>query len=217
MMARAKTTKQNAVAKKKARVNNGILDNEVNKSDSRSTPQKRKANDTERKSAEPKTNSKKAKEKAVEETEVNFTEDDEEVTFHVNDSQQPGCSRDNLRVRTQAVIQPTPEEKVQNQIREAEVSKAKILGSAGENFNPDNLIKHSALVDEDFLLVALHVDTNTLQKIVNCEYVDFAKLIQKDRILQVEEQKLEMVIKGGKTYWSPVAESTSINSFGKWE
>ena len=83
MMAQGKTTKQNAVAKKKARVNNGILDNEVNKSDSRSTPQKRKTNDTERKSMEPKTSSKKAKEKAVEETEVNFTEDDEEVTFHV--------------------------------------------------------------------------------------------------------------------------------------
>ena len=43
---------------------------------------------------------------------------------------------------------------------------------------------HSALVDEDYLLVGTHIDENTKQKVINGEYVDFAKLLPSDRLVE---------------------------------
>ena len=36
-------------------------------------------------------------------------------------------------------------------------------------------------------------------------------------VLAEEDQRLEMVIRGGHTFYVPVKESTAISSFGKWE
>ena len=51
------------------------------------------------------------------------------------------------------------------------------------------------------------------------EYVDFAKLIPKDKITAEEDHRMEMINKGGMSYWVPVAncETTTISGFGKWE
>ena len=64
---------------------------------------------------------------------------------------------------------------------------------------------HSALVDEDYLLVGTHIDENTKQKVVNGEYVDFAKLLPSDRLVE-DDHRMEMVNKGGLLYWVPVVD-----------
>ena len=95
-------------------------------------------------------------------------------------------------------IRLTPEEKVEKLVKEAEAAKARIYSTPGKIVDVNKQV-HSVLVDEDYLLVASHVDTATFNKIVTGEYVDFVKLIPKDRILVEEEQKLEVVVCGGHT------------------
>ena len=66
-------------------------------------------------------------------------------------------------------------------------------------------------------MVGSHVDQSTVDKIQRGEFVDFGKLIPQDRVLTQEDQRLEMVIREGRTYYVPVNESSSINGFLKWE
>ena len=75
------------------------------------------------------------------------------------------------------------------------------------------------MVDKDYLLVAAHVDSVTLGKIVTGDYVDFAKLIPRDKVLQEDDQCLEVVVRGGRTFWVPAAdcEVQSIHNFSKWK
>ena len=73
------------------------------------------------------------------------------------------------------------------------------------------------MIDEGFVTVGAHLDELTLWKIQKGDYVDFCKLIPCDRVLTEDEQKLEIVIRGGKTYYVPVNEGTSINNFQRWE
>ena len=115
----------------------------------------------------------------------------------------------------------TPEEKVDRLICEAEAVKARILPATGKDKNPHKLDSyqdsHSVFMDEGFLVVGGHVDPLMVEKIQRGDYVDFGKLIPRDQVLVEEEQRLEMVIKGGHTYYMPVSESSSINSFLHWE
>ena len=77
---------------------------------------------------------------------------------------------------------------------------------------------HSAMVDENYLVLRSHIDDGTKQKIARGEYVNFAKLLPKDRILTLEEpQRLEMMTKDGHVFWMPVSDHTKINGFGRWE
>ena len=83
------------------------------------------------------------------------------------------------------------EEKAGNMIREAESAKAHIYDIPGNecegvlNFiNAENAPMQNtsaAKVDEDYMLVASHLDENLRAKILNQEYVDFAKLLKCDR------------------------------------
>ena len=73
------------------------------------------------------------------------------------------------------------------------------------------------MMDEDYMVVGSHVDKSTLEKIRKGDYIDFGKLLPKNRILAVEDSHLELVIKGGHTYYVPVSESTDINCYSKWE
>ena len=86
------------------------------------------------------------------------------------------------------------------------------------NFGVAQRTYHSALLDEDYLLVGNYVDEITKKKIGNGEYVDFAKLMPKDRGND-EDQRMEMINKGGLTFWVPASdcESTAISSYYKWE
>ena len=77
----------------------------------------------------------------------------------------------------------------------------------------------SAFVNENYLVIGAHIDALTQQKIVNHEYVDFAKLLPRNRIGKEEDHQMELVNKGGSTYFVPVSdrESANIASFARWE
>ena len=72
----------------------------------------------------------------------------------------------------------------------------------------------SASVDDNYMVVGMHLDQQTQVKIANWEYVDFAKLIPKIKLVS-EDNRMELVSKGGYTYFMPVAdrETTTINNF----
>ena len=46
------------------------------------------------------------------------------------------------------------------------------------------------------------------------DFVDFSKLIPRDKIIAEEETELKMVIREGKTYYVPVKDSQAITGFG---
>ena len=134
---------------------------------------------------------------------------------------QPGGSTDDhydlveLRQREQ-VHQPQeimPEERADQFIREAEAAKASIFPPKGKDSNvPYHFM---AQMDEDYLVVGNHVDEGTRAKIVRGEYIDFSKLLPKDRILTEEDGRMELIVKNGRTYWAPVNEAVSINGFAR--
>ena len=72
-------------------------------------------------------------------------------------------------------------------------------------------------MDEDHMGVGSHVDESMWLKMKRGEYIDFGKLIPRDCILATEENRLELVVHGGHTYYMPVSETTEITSFAKWE
>ena len=49
------------------------------------------------------------------------------------------------------------------------------------------------------------------------QYVDFSKLLPKDRILTDDDTKLELVIRDGKGFWTQTSESVTIKNFARWE
>ena len=72
-------------------------------------------------------------------------------------------------------------------------------------------------MDQDYLVIGNHIDQAMKDKTVQGQYVDFSKLIPKDSILVEEDDRMELVIKSGKTFWTHVSESVSINNFPRWE
>ena len=65
------------------------------------------------------------------------------------------------------------------------------------HLDPNNDFMHSAMVDETYQQVASHVDLGTQAKIIKGEYVDFAKLVPKDRVMTNDDTRFEMRIKDG--------------------
>ena len=127
--------------------------------------------------------------------------------------------------------QDTPDQRADRMIKEAETVKARILDAPGRDdtvFNISNMSRehidirnnfvHSAMVDESFLLVASHLDQATYDKIVNSEYVDFARLILKDKVLLEYENRLQMINKDGQMFFVPAnGDRFAINNFSRWE
>ena len=109
-----------------------------------------------------------------------------------------------------------PEEQARRAIRDAEGKKAKIFPTTGESVLPDNF-NSIVKIDHDYQLVGSHIHQTTREKIARGKYVDFGKLLPKDRILAEEDDCLELVIKQGRTFWSPVSESVTINGYNRWE
>ena len=62
-----------------------------------------------------------------------------------------------------------------------------------------------------------HLEPQLIERIQRGEYMDFGKLVPKDRIMIEEYQRLEMIIRNGRTYYVLVSDTTSNNSFQKWE
>ena len=115
-----------------------------------------------------------------------------------------------------SVREKTPEKHADDMIQEAERAKANIFPQQGESnrFSPP-VFK----IDQDYMAVEAHLDEGIKRKIVQGEYVDFGRLIPNDRVVAEEDNRMELIVKNGKVFWSPVAsmESTVINGFSKWE
>ena len=91
-----------------------------------------------------------------------------------------------------------------------------------DNANFEQLIQtqQAAVVDESYMMVGAHIDEAIQKHIVNNEYVDFARLLAKDRIAQEEDGQMEIVHRGGSTYFVPVSDRETaggIHNFSKWE
>ena len=120
------------------------------------------------------------------------------------------------------------EEKADHMVREAEQSMARLYDVKGkidtpieeqinwqihqvhlemavrEGLNETRRGVPSVLVDEDYLLVASHLDQTVCQKIEGHQYVDFAKLLKRDKSEDENSQKMTLINKGGYSYWVPM-------------
>ena len=124
---------------------------------------------------------------------------------------------------------PTHEERTMEQamarIRESEAKKINMFRTPGNEIENSNMgsqgisaTQHSAVVDENYVSIGSHIENSLKEKIKNGEYVDFARLLPRDR-LAPEEPRLEIVNRGGQTFFVPVDRDSGggITSFNKWE
>ena len=113
--------------------------------------------------------------------------------------------------------EPTPEEWVNQKIKDAEAAKVVMFPIVGkDNLNEKNF-SHTALIGERYMVVGSHLDGSMINKIKNGEYIDFGKLIPQDRVVVEKDQRLEMILKNGHAFYVPVSESSNISNFHKWE
>ena len=107
-------------------------------------------------------------------------------------------------------------EKARKMIQQAEVAKAKMFQVPG---NVNNQLVHSVLVDEEYAIVGSHLEESLRRKIVCHEYMDFSRLLPRDRIVREADKRLEIVHKDGQTFFRPVSERESggITGLYKWD
>ena len=151
------------------------------------------------------------------------------------------CKRDDVQPSTSAAARPERKDgnNVNNQaverankvVKDAKAAKVRVYEVSGMIDNKLNKLRAECgamvgirlSVDDDYLLVASHVDETIKQKIVNHEYVDFSKLLRWDRTNYGDDedgqgQRMLMVNKGGMSYWILAFDkSSSINSFTRWD
>ena len=88
------------------------------------------------------------------------------------------------------------------------------------NSRGDNRVHHPTVVDENYLIIDNYVDEGTRLKIENGEYIDFARLLPRDRLSIEEDNRMEIVNKNGKTYFVPATDldhTGGITNFSRWE
>ena len=103
-------------------------------------------------------------------------------------------------------------------IQDAEMNRAWMLATPGKSIGEHQFF-HSAYCDEEYLVIGSHLDENMCKKIINFEYVDFAKLLPRDKLAAEDNQRMQLINKDGMSFWVPVSDrdQTSINSFSRWE
>ena len=109
-------------------------------------------------------------------------------------------------------------ERAEQMVKEAESAKARMFGIPGNN----NMvaIKQATIFDDDYMSIGTHLDGSIEKKIVNNEYIDFSKLLPRDRIVGEEDHRMEIVNRGRMSYFVPVSDregNGTITSFSKWE
>ena len=74
-------------------------------------------------------------------------------------------------------------------------------------------------MNQDYQMIDLHVEEALRKKIISFEYIDFSKLIARNRMLKEDDQRLEIVSCNGHPFLSPMAdrENVNITSYVKWE
>ena len=126
--------------------------------------------------------------------------------------------------------EPDPKEAADNVIREAEAAKIRMLPTPGNCYNVIDYDKydkcyngitanqHSPIVDENYVAIGGHIDGTLCDKIRRGEYVDFLLLLPRDHLSSSDEGKLELIFRGGQTYFVPAdKDGPNITSFYKWE
>ena len=167
--------------------------------------------------------------------------EDQEVSFKVNNNQNSFSSDDSIDTSDELMdvdLVPLPiadkqsshgreydqfaqrEEKHDSMICDAESAKANMVpkGMSPQLINDTNTMS-VAQVDENYLLIGAHINQGLRNKIVNFEYIDFSRLLPRDRVTREDDHRMELVSRGGSTFFVSVVdrEMTSINSFTKWE
>ena len=140
---------------------------------------------------------------------------------YVEDGQVLGTSRQHKEIQQDEPLRCDEEEKLDQMIREAENVKTKMFATPGKEQckNRGGNLIHSVIADDDYLILGAHLDEHLTEKIIRGEYIDLAKLLPRDRLstTQSEGQRLQLVIKGGQSFWVPMNDNLSINNFQKWE
>ena len=117
---------------------------------------------------------------------------------------------------------PTPRRVAAEMISAAEQRKANAVEIPGKDngFMGEygGELVHSVMVDEEYSAIASHIDEVMHKKTMLGDYVDFVKLIPRDRVLLKEDQRMEMVNRGGLSYWVPVGDrSSTIGIVHHWD
>ena len=136
------------------------------------------------------------------------------------DNQRPSTSQDRCDHSEEE-----QEDRADKLVREAENAKAKIFQTPGRTVNFDKevnkrnrILAHTMIIDDDYLTIGSHVEETLKIKIEKGEYVDFAKLLSRDQTLEEEDNRIQMVVRNGQTFWMPMQDNRlSINNFSKWE
>ena len=88
-------------------------------------------------------------------------------------------------------------------------------------FGPNQFMK-TAIMDEDYLIIAAHVDEGLERRIRNGEYVDFSRLVPRDRVQMQQDNRIELINLDGHLTCTSAANNNSsndfsISSFARWE
>ena len=115
----------------------------------------------------------------------------------------------------------TMEERLDKMIREADANKASMNLVSGRNQSQNcqrlsGMFAHSMYVVEKYSMMGGQVDKTLKAKIVAGEYVDFAKLLPRDRLVE-DEGLLQPIQRDGMMYFQSADKPGHITSFAKWE
>ena len=107
-----------------------------------------------------------------------------------------------------------PHKQADEVIREAEALRANIFNTPGninnsfprqmgsdKHTNHQQLALPSTTYDENYIIVGSHMDPALKEKMRKGEYVDFARILPKDKMQGEEDHRLELVYKGGQTFF----------------
>ena len=132
------------------------------------------------------------------------------------------------KVLSEAKGQPRAKEAAENVILDAEQFQAQIQQPRGGCLNiiqthVDANHFASGLDDDDqFFHVTCHIKSSLKSKIERGDFIELDRLLPKDpsgargSYNQYDENKVELVSRGGNTYFKPIKE-TQINGLRKWE
>ena len=87
---------------------------------------------------------------------------------------------------------------------------------ANEIFNCSNLF-HSVVVDEAYMVIGKHIEENIRRRIQEGEFVNFARLLPRNRVMALNENRLEIINNNGKPEWRTASDLETIGNFYKWE
>ena len=127
-------------------------------------------------------------------------------------------SQSRSRSRSRDFNQHNTEDAAHKLIWDAERNSSRLMKPKG-NAKIDNTLLHSAIIDEGYLQVAVHVDDLLKAKVLAFEYVDLAKLLPQDRVLNQEDQRLTFINKGETPYLVPVEDTRNnqISNYSRWD